>query len=143
MEHASVHAVCVGSETGKAKKPAPELTLLVGYGAVGDAHAGPGPRQVSMLAQESVEELKKGGIVAQPGDFAENVTTRGLVLSSLPVGARLQLGAAVVEITEHGKKEWQEGDYCFQGVALVAKEGVFARVIESGEVRPGDNVVIA
>ena len=142
MNTGRVQAVCVGTVKGMRKQPVSKVRLEPNHGLLGDVHAGPGPRQVSLLAQESVFALRKKGVVARPGDLAENILTRGVDLSSLRIGDTLRIGAALVEVTEHGKSEWQEGDYSFRGVALLAQEGVFARVVGSGEVQRGDPIML-
>ena len=121
--------------TGVQKHPVPRVFLRADHGIVGDAHAGDWHRQVSLLAQEDVDSTRGRGTEIGFGDFAENVTTRGIDLASLPVGARLHLGAAVLEVTQIGKE-------CHTGCAIsrttgdcvMPRRGVFARVIVGGEV---------
>lgn len=128
------------SETkGVSKTPVPSLTLLADLGVEGDAHCGPGLRQVSLLAVEDIESLHAGGFQASPGDFAENITTRGIDLTSLALGTRIHIGTAVLEITQLGKK-CHEGCQIRKrtGDCVMPRRGVFARVIVGGRVRHED-----
>jgi MOSC domain-containing protein YiiM len=115
----------------------------VEYGLEGDAHAG-SERQVSLLAQESIDKMLALGAKVSPGDFAENITVRGLEVMTLPVGMRLQVGKDVLlEITQIGKA-------CHQGCAIreqvgdcvMPREGVFARVLKGGLVKTGDAIEV-
>ena len=136
-------AVCLGAETGKRKSPVARARIEVDLGLVGDCHAGSG-RQVSLLAEESIAKMQARGLEVGPGDFAENLTTRGLSLHTLPRGTRLQVGASVqLEITQIGKachtdcEIKQTTGYC-----IMPTEGVFARVLAAGEVASGDGVQV-
>lgn len=125
----------VSERTGEQKKPVPRAVLRQGHGIEGDAHAGDWHRQVSLLAEEDVDTLRGRGIDIGFGDFAENITTRGIDLASLPIGVRLHLGPAVLEITQIGKE-------CHTGCAIskttgdcvMPRRGVFARVVTGGEI---------
>jgi MOSC domain-containing protein YiiM len=125
----------VSTIRGERKTPVPRIRLVAGSGIEGDAHAGAGHRQVSLLAVEDIETLREQIDWVAPGDFGENVTTRGVDLPSLPVGTRLRLGPAVVEITQIGKA-CHEGCEIMQqtGDCVMPRRGVFARVVEGGEV---------
>jgi len=137
-----IYAIAAGGEKGKPKHQVDQAYLREDYGLEGDCHAGPGRRQVSLLAWENATALQKQGINATPGDFAENIDTEGLDFSIIQVGARLKIGDAVLEITEIGKSDWKEGDYSFKGIALVARSGLFARVIDGGWIHKGDGIVV-
>ncbi len=139
---AYVHAVNISRERSSSKTPQDRVVLQAGLGLQGDAHAGPGPREVSILAWEKIEQTHAQGIHAGPGDFAENITTQGLDMSMVNVGTILRVGEALLEVSGTGKPEWKPGDYSFNGRALLAEEGLFARVIEGGLVKPGDIVII-
>lgn len=121
-----------------------QARLLPDHGLEGDAHAGNGPRQVSLLAQESIDRARQRGLQVGPGDFAENLTTQGLDLLSLPIGTRLRLGSAVeLEVTQIGKADHPDNPIRRQvGEALIPREGIFARVLRGGEVRPGDPIEV-
>jgi MOSC domain-containing protein YiiM len=128
---------------GQRKAPRDEVILLREYGIDGDAHAGRWHRQVSLLAQESIATMRARGLAVGPGDFAENVTTAGIAVARLPVGARLLLGAALVEVTQIGKICHHHcAIYEQAGDCVMPREGIFVRVLEGGPVRPGDDVVV-
>jgi len=142
---ASVLAVCSSKEKGTKKEAIAKSFLKEDYGLVGDAHADCCThRQVSLLAIESIAKMRGLGFNVNPGDFAENLTTEGIDLVSLPVGTRLSLGKGVVlEITQIGK-ECHTGCAIFRqvGKCIMPKEGVFARVIRGGLVRTGDTIKV-
>lgn len=139
-----VVAVCISAVRGIQKTPIPEGMLQVDWGIVGDAHGGTWHRQVSLLGVESVAKVQ--GAVAfplAPGAFAENILTEGICLYELPVGTRLRLGEALVEVTQIGKA--CHHDCAIRKVAgdcVMPREGIFVRVLESGRVRPDDTVSV-
>jgi MOSC domain-containing protein YiiM len=141
----TVIAVCRSERTGTRKEPCGEGIFLEDYGLSGDAHAAQGiARQVSLLAEGSIEKMKSLGLELNPGDFAENLTIGGMELFSLPVGTRLRVGGEVVlEISQIGKA-CHKGCAIFQAVGncIMPKEGVFARVIRGGKIRTGEPVEI-
>ena len=107
-----VIAVCISEKKGERKHPVPEITLRCGHGIVGDAHAGNWHRQVSLLPEESVDTMRAPGLELHPGDFAENILTRGIALKTLPVGTRLRVGETVLEITQIGKHRLMRFTLC-------------------------------
>lgn len=135
-------AVCLSPKKGMKKRVVRSARLLAGHGLEGDGHAGDWHRQVSLLADESAETLRAKGLEVGPGSFAENLTTRGIDIPSLKVGQRLRIGAsAVLEVTQIGKECHSRCRiYHEAGDCVMPREGVFARVLESGSVRPGDAV---
>ena len=135
-----IHSISLGTQKGMPKSSVDRAYLREGHGVEGDCHAGPGNRQVSLLARENVLALKEKGIEAEPGDFAENIATEGLDFSDIRIGSRLKVADSLLEITEIGKSEWSKGDYSFQGIALVARSGLFARVVTGGWIHPGDSI---
>ncbi len=142
---AKVIAVCRSSKKGTKKKLIDEGTLREGYGLVGDAHADCSThRQVSLLAVESINKMQNLGFDIGPGDFAENLTTEGIGLASLPVGTYVSIGKeAILEVTQIGK-ECHSGCAIFRqiGKCIMPKEGVFARVIRGGLVKAGDPIKV-
>ena len=136
-----IFAISIGTHKGMPKSEVQKAYLRENHGVEGDCHAGPGNRQVSLLAWENALALHNKGIKAKPGDFTENIATKGLDFSNIGVASKLRIGDALLEITEIGKSEWKEGDYSFRGVALVARSGLFARVIRGGWIRTGDGIV--
>jgi MOSC domain-containing protein YiiM len=138
-------AVSVSDAKGVAKHNVPEVTILPDWGVQGDAHAGPWHRQVSLLALESIEKMRREGLAVQPGDFAENLTTEGIGLFTLPVGTRLAVGDQVLlEVSQIGKS-CHKGCAIFQqvGKCIMPLEGIFARVLRGGVARPGDAIRVA
>ena len=133
-----VVGVCVSQRRTDPKKNVGKGFLRKGLGLVGDSHAGP-EKEVSLLAIESLHKLyREAGISAEPGSFAENITTEGIDLTSLPVGSQLQVGEAKLMIVQIGKDPSQPHTYSFQGYSLLPTEGVFCKVVDSGEVKNGD-----
>ena len=139
---ARVVSVNVSTQKGTYKYPVAEALLQAGHGIAGDAHAGSWHRQISLLGQESVGQMTAAGAEGlRPGMFAENITTEGIELFSLPVGARLVLGGCLVEITQIGKACHRHCEiYQRIGRCVMPTEGVFARVITGGVIRPGDEI---
>lgn len=134
-----VRAVCVSEKTGQKKMPVESIELVVDHGVSGDAHAGTG-RQVSLLDFASMEAVREKLSTIGPGAFAENLTVEGLNTLGLAVGQRIKVGSDVVlEITQIGKT-------CHHGCeirrivgdCIMPKQGLFAKVLTGGEVRPGD-----
>jgi len=138
---AQVLAVCISENKGERKKPVEAVELRENHGIVGDAHAGEWHRQVSLLAQESIDKMRALGLDVTAGDFAENITTSGIDLVSLPVGTRLQAGEALLEVTQIGKECHTRCAIFYQaGDCVMPKEGIFVKVITGGVIRPGDEI---
>jgi MOSC domain-containing protein YiiM len=131
------------SERKTVRKPRGERgTLVLDRGFEGDAHAGDWHRQVSLLAQESIDSMVAKGLNVGPGDFAENITTEGFDLMSLPVGSVVRIGEdALLEISQVGKVCHNKCAIYYQaGDCVMPREGIFAVVREPGEVAVGDIV---
>lgn len=140
---AQVVSVNISERKGTVKREVPEIQLRRRHGIVGDAHAGDWHRQISLLAEESVDKMRALLPDLQPGAFAENINTRGLELKSLPVGTRLRLGEAAVEITQIGKECHSDCEIKrLTGKCVMPTEGVFAVVVREGTVRRGDEIEI-
>lgn len=140
---AEVIAVCISANKGERKTPVAQVELREEHGIVGDAHAGEWHRQVSLLAQESIEKMQRMGLDVDSGDFAENITTRGIDLPSLPIGTRLTVGEVLIEVTQIGKECHTRCAIFYQaGDCVMPKEGIFARVLAGGAVKPGDRIEI-
>ncbi len=139
----TVVSVNVAAEKGVRKEPAETISLVAGHGVEGDAHSGPWHRQVSLLAAESIEKMKPSCPTVGPGAFGENVTTEGIVLFELPIGARLYAGECLLEVTQIGKECHDRCAIFHQaGDCVMPREGVFARVLEGGEMAPGNGIVL-
>jgi MOSC domain-containing protein YiiM len=143
---ATVVAVNVSTEKGTRKKTVPSCQLIIEHGIEGDAHAGKWHRQVSLLAQESIDKMQAGlsDIVLKPGDFAENITTRGIEVMKLPIGTHLKIGGqAEVEVTQIGKECHLSCEIRrLVGDCVMPREGIFAIVIKEGVIEPGDKIEV-
>jgi len=140
---AHVVAVCISKNKGERKTPVETAELKVEHGLVGDAHAGDWHRQVSLLAKESIRKMQDLGLDVDNGDFAENLTTEGIDLVNLPIGSRLQVGEALLEVTQIGKEcHTRCAIYHQAGDCVMPKEGIFARVLTGGPVRAGSEIRI-
>jgi MOSC domain-containing protein YiiM len=135
-----VVGICLSQRRTDPKKNLGKGILKKGVGLLGDSHAGT-EKEVSLLAIESVHKLcQETGISAGPGSFAENITTEGIDLTSFTIGSQLQIGDAKLEVIQIGKDPSQTHIYNFQGYSILPKEGVFCKVMESGEVKIGDSI---
>ena len=116
---------------------------MEGFGLEGDAHGGPWHRQVSLLAQESIDKMVKKGLDVGPGDFAENITTSGIGLASLPIGTKLKAGETLLEVTQIGKKCHAKcAIFEMAGDCIMPKEGIFTKVIAGGSICVGDDIEV-
>lgn len=131
-------SINVSSVKGTQKKPVDRATLAVDHGIMGDAHAGSWHRQLSLLAEEDIDTMRGKGVELAWGDFAENLTTRGVDLAALPVGSRLFIGEAELEVTQIGK-ECHHGCEIFRivGDCVMPRRGIFAKVLVGGEIGRG------
>ena len=140
---ARIIAVCRSEKVGTRKEPVAEVIIREAYGLIGDAHANcDSHRQVSLMAIESINKMRRLGLDVGPGDFAENLTTEGIELFSLPVGTEVHVGGEVIlEITQIGKEcHTRCAIYHQLGQGIMPEEGVFTRVIRGGLVRAGDEI---
>lgn len=143
MKKGKIVAISISEKKGVKKKNVAQAIVKKNYGIVGDAHAG-SQRQVSLLADESIEKIKAKGLGVAPGDFAENITTTGIVLSTLSIGTILSLGKSVVlEITQIGKV-CHDRCYIYHSVGdcVMPKEGIFAKVVKGGTIKVCDEVSV-
>jgi len=138
---AKVVAVCTSEKKGERKKNVGEATFKEVHGIVGDAHAGDWHRQVSLLAIESIDKMREKGLDVGPGDFAENITTEGIEVATLPIGTRLKIGESIGEVTQIGKVCHDRCAIYYQaGDCVMPKEGIFIKVIKGGQVKVGDSL---
>jgi MOSC domain-containing protein YiiM len=136
-------AVCTSANKGERKKNVGSCRLLTDLGLEGDAHAGFAHRQVSLLALESIEKMRRMGLDVNPGDFAENITTTELTLTELPIGTRLKIGNALLEVSQIGKECHQRCAIYYQaGDCVMPKEGIFAIVRAGDTVSVGDAIEV-
>jgi len=141
---ARVVAVNLSAKKGQRKKNIDQGILVQEHGLDNDAHAGDWHRQVSLLGMESIDKMLKAGLDVGPGDFAENLTTEGMELFTLPIGTRLKIGSAAVgEVTQIGKECHTRCAIFYQaGDCVMPREGIFIRVVKGGPVRVGDEIEI-
>ena len=139
-----VTSVNISLRKGEPKHPVPEIRLKLRHGILGDAHAGDWHRQISLLAEESVDQMRALSPVSlEAGVFAENINTVGVDLKALPVGTRLRIGETEVEVTQIGKE--CHNDCAIKravGKCVMPTEGIFAIVIREGRVRAGDEIEV-
>ncbi len=141
---AEVVEVSISKEKGTRKENIPEGVLIENHGFKDDAHAGDWHRQVSLLAMESIEKIRAKGLDVGPGDFAENITTRGIDLVNLPIGTRLKVGEEVLmEVTQIGKECHTRCAIYYQaGDCVMPREGIFTKVLKGGRVKKSDPIVV-
>lgn len=136
-----IKAICISEKRGTAKKYIENAKLIENWGIEGDAHAGNWHRQVSLLAYEKIEEFKAKGVAVEAGAFGENIIVEGLDLRSIPVGCRLILGDAILEVTQIGKECHNHcAIYNAVGDCIMPREGIFAKVLEGGSIKVGDEI---
>lgn len=119
--------------------------LKENFGIIGDAHGDSSThRQISLLSIESIDKMRDLGLNVNPGDFGENITTKGLDLPSLPISTKISIGGDVLlEVTQIGKECLEPCEIGRQvGTCIMPIEGIFARVIKGGEVKVGDEIEI-
>jgi MOSC domain-containing protein YiiM len=136
-------AVNIADSKGRKKTNVGCGLIMENFGLQKDAHAG-SDRQVSLLAKESIEKIRQKGLDVWYGDFAENLTTEGIDLPLLPVGARLQIGSQVLlEVTQIGKVCHDRCHiYYSVGDCVMPREGIFAKVLVGGDVKTGDRIEV-
>ena len=141
---AKITSINISPKKGTFKQPVNQAEFRVDFGIVGDAHAGNWHRQISLLAQESIDKMTALGLSdLVPGKFAENITTEGISLYTLPVGTILRLGNCRVEVTQIGKECHQHCEiYKKVGQCIMPHEGIFVRVLTPGMISAGDAVEI-
>ena len=141
---AQVTAVSISKEKGVRKENIPEGQLIENHGFKGDAHAGDWHRQVSLLAIESIDKIREKGLDVGPGDFAENITTSGIDLVSLPIGTKLKVGEeALMEVTQIGKVCHSRCAIYYQaGDCVMPREGIFTKILKGGAVKENDPIVV-
>lgn len=141
---AKVTSVNISEQKGTQKHPVSEIQLKLRHGIVGDAHAGDWHRQISLLAEESVDSMRSASPISlDEGVFAENINTVGIDLKHLPVGTHLRIGETEVEVTQIGKE--CHNDCAIKqavGKCVMPTEGIFAVVVREGIIRAGDEIEI-
>ena len=140
----TVKAICVSETRGVAKHPVEKASFTPEWGLVGDAHGGSWHRQVSLLGDEKIEAFRQKGAQVDYGAFGENLVVEGFDFRALPVGTLLRCGSVLLEITQIGKECHNHCQiYKTMGDCIMPREGVFARVLEGGEIAVGDEMRLA
>lgn len=139
-----VRSVNVSTEKGKVKTPIGQVMLIKDFGIEGDVHGGMESRQVSLLAYESIQKIEQIlGKKLEDGSFAENITTEGVELFTLPIGTKIRIGDTLHELSQIGKKCHTGCEISVKtGQCVMPTEGVFTKVIVAGEIREGDTIEI-
>lgn len=141
---ATVISVNISEVKGVRKHSVPYIDVKCHHGIVGDAHAGDWHRQISLLAEESIDTMRNVcPIEIDDGIFAENINTRGIDLKHLPVGTRLKVGDTELEVTQIGKE--CHSDCAIKkatGKCVMPTDGIFAIVIKEGRIQAGDEIKI-
>lgn len=144
-EPAKIIAVCTSPLTGTKKNNIIQGVLMENHGLIGDGHAEQQThRQLSLLANESIQKIRNLGLDVNPGDFAENITTESMELTSLHIGTKISLGnSSVIEVTQIGKECHSLCEIGRQvGECIMPTEGIFCKVLEGGKIRVGDELRI-
>ncbi|KPK01488.1 MAG: molybdenum cofactor sulfurase [Nitrospira bacterium SG8_35_4] len=142
---ARIISINISDKKGVRKKTIDSAVLRENYGMERDAHAsGEWHRQISLLAVESIKKMQEKGLNVGPGDFAENFTTEGIDLLSLPVGTKIAVGEDIeVEVSQIGKVcHTRCAIYHQAGDCVMPKEGIFAKVLQGGTVKKGDSIKV-
>lgn len=139
-----VIAISVSKRKGTIKKNVPSANLIKDWGIEGDAHAGKWHRQVSLLANESIDTMRAAGLPGlRAGEFAENITTESLNIPGMKTGTRLKVGETELKITQIGKKCHDKcAIYARVGDCVMPREGIFAIVVKSGSIKVNDEIRI-
>jgi len=138
-----VMAVCVSEVKGIQKRDVGKIFLKKGWGLEGDAHGGDWHRQVSLLSYDKVKAFIDRGAEVSHGDFGENLVVEGIDFRALPVGTRLKCGSALLEVTQIGKECHTRCQiYHKMGDCIMPREGIFATVVEEGEISVGDTMEV-
>ncbi|MDR2468790.1 MAG: MOSC domain-containing protein [Spirochaetaceae bacterium] len=131
-------ALCISERKGTPKHPVDTAIFVEDHGIEGDAHAGPGHRQVSLLSFEKIEAFKAQGAEVEWGAFGENLVVAGIDCARLPLKTRLQSGEVLLELTQIGKEcHARCAIYNLMGDCIMPREGVFAQVVKGGILKPG------
>jgi MOSC domain-containing protein YiiM len=137
-------SVNISEKKGVKKHNVTSSRALIDLGLEHDAHIGMELRQISLLAAESIEKIRNKGLNVSYGDFAENLTTEGIELYTLPLGTKIQVGKVVLlEVTQIGKICPKPCAIFYAvGDCVMPKEGIFARVLSEGTIKIGDELII-
>lgn len=138
-----VASINISENKGTVKTPVTKGILKEEHGLVGDAHAGNWHRQISLIDIESIKVMQEKGFGVEIGNFAENITTEGIDLTTLKIGDQLQIGSCLIEITHIGKECHTKCEIHRKvGACIMPKKGIFARVLKGGEIENGADIYL-
>ena len=138
-------SINISDRKGIPKRPVEEAEFIPGSGIAGDSHFGTPGREVSLLDWSEIAQFEQeNGVELEPGAFAENLTTEGLDLLSLPIGTKLLVGKEVLLVISQLGKECHSGCAIREkvGDCIMPRKGVFARVVKGGRARRGDPIQV-
>jgi len=140
----SILAVNISEKKGGGKKSIEKGYFQINHGLIGDAHSGNGIRQVSLLAQESIDKMKELGVKGFcTSKFMENLTTEGITLYELSVGTKMKIGEAILQVTQIGKQCYEGCEIRnLAGDCIMPRESMFAKVINAGWIKKGDKIEV-
>lgn len=138
-----IKAICISCKKGTQKSAVKSAKFIPHHGIEGDAHAGDWHRQVSFLSGDKIAEFKARGASVKDGAFGENLVVDGVDFKALPVGTILRSGEVVLRMTQIGKECHSHCAIYHQvGDCIMPREGVFAEVLQGGELKEGDELVV-
>lgn len=141
MNRGVVRAICISERKGTPKSPIPEARFIENHGIENDAHAGPGNRQVSLLAATTIADFNRRGAEVREGAFGENLIIEGIDLTKLPIGTKFKCSDVELQLTEIGKECHTRCQiYNKMGDCIMPTNGVFAQVLKGGKVQVGDMI---
>jgi len=137
----TIKAISISDRKGVRKKNRDAVILRENFGLKNDAHGGDWHRQVSFLAQESINFMRNKGLDVVAGNFAENITTEGIDLVALAVGTHIEIGATELVISQLGKICHNRcAIYHQAGDCVMPREGIFGVVLKGGQIKVGDKI---
>ena len=140
---AEVLSVNISEKRGTIKHEVESIRLIENYGIEGDAHAGDWHRQISLLAEESIDTMRGLGMEFANGAFAENINTVGIDLKALPIGTKMQIGECILRVTQIGKECHNDCEVKrITGKCVMPTDGIFAVVDKGGTVKKGDKIIV-
>lgn len=143
MTMPKIKGICISEKRGTQKTEVSKAKLFKNWGLENDAHAGNWHRQVSLLSYDKIQEFRARGADVALGAFGENLIVEGINFRSLPVGTRFRTGDVLLEMTQIGKECHSHCAIFHQvGDCIMPREGVFAQVLEEGEIAVGDEMEV-
>ena len=138
-----IQAICLSEQKGTAKTPVECAVLIKNHGLQDDAHAGTWHRQVSLLADETIQDFNALGASVTYGAFGENLVVSQIPLTTLPIGTRLVSGTIILEVTQIGKVCHTPCQIHHRiGHCIMPTQGVFAKVIQGGILHVNDTLTV-